>query len=227
MTIRPLSKRTRLGVLHAAAEGCCFPDDLGIEKGQGRRTIGPFAAYPYSQRAQSPRRELAIKYTRAAMHGGGRHRAEPTAGAPTSNTSGSALLDADPTDPPEVHNHLVTAALQEHPAGGSETPILIHTMNIGMPVVDATSRSEVMSPCRPRCGRSSDSDDRILHIAGQGQPAGPRNLTVSDGAGRGTSARARLNRVKGGDLLLTGPSRAATIRDVPLEVGHACVNRQR
>jgi hypothetical protein len=47
--------------------------------------------------------------------------------------------------------------------------IPIHTMDIGMP------RSYgVMSPCRPRSGRSSDSDGRSLHTARPGQPAGPR-----------------------------------------------------
>jgi hypothetical protein len=39
----------------------------------------------------------------------------------------SALLNADPTDPQEMHARLVTATQWEHPAGGSKT-ILIHTM---------------------------------------------------------------------------------------------------
>ena len=41
---------------------------------------------------------------------------------------------------------------------------------------------------RLRCGRSSDSDDRSLHIAGPGQHAGPRHSTAPDGARRGTPA---------------------------------------
>ena len=41
---------------------------------------------------------------------------------------------------------------------------------------------------RLRCGRSSDSDGRSLHIAGPGQHAGPRHSTAPDGARRGTPA---------------------------------------
>ena len=41
---------------------------------------------------------------------------------------------------------------------------------------------------RLRRGRSSDSDDRSLHIAGPGQHAGPRHSTAPNGVGRGTRA---------------------------------------
>ena len=41
---------------------------------------------------------------------------------------------------------------------------------------------------RLRCGRSSDSDDRSLHIAGLGQPAGRRHSTAPNGVRRGAPA---------------------------------------
>jgi hypothetical protein len=41
---------------------------------------------------------------------------------------------------------------------------------------------------RLRCGRSSDSDGRSLHIAGLGQSAGPRHSTAPNGVRRGTPA---------------------------------------
>ena len=41
---------------------------------------------------------------------------------------------------------------------------------------------------RLRCGRSSDSDGRSLHIAGPGQHAGPRHSTAPNGVSRGAPA---------------------------------------
>jgi hypothetical protein len=81
---------------------------------------------------------------------------------------------------------------------------------------------------RLRCGRSSDSDGRSLHIAGLGQPAGRRQLDCSEWSKERGAGRARLDWVEGGDSRRTGPSRTK-IQDVRLEVGHAvtvCANRQ-
>ena len=63
---------------------------------------------------------------------------------------------------------------------------------------------------------------RSLHIAGLGQPAGPRHSTALNRVGRRTLAWTRLNRVEGEDSWRTGPSRTM-IQDVPLEVGHVYV----
>ncbi len=56
-----------------------------------------------------------------AAHRGGRHRAEPAAGAPTTDTSGPVLTDADRADPPEMYGRLGIAAQWGRQAGGLET----------------------------------------------------------------------------------------------------------
>jgi hypothetical protein len=86
------------------------------------------------------------------------------------------------------------------------------------------SRPGVVNPGLWRGARSSDSDGWGLHMAGSGQPAGPRRSTAltRNRVGRRTPAWARLNRVEGGDSRRTGPSRTMT-QDVPLEVGHVYV----
>ncbi len=63
---------------------------------------------------------------------------------------------------------------------------------------------------------------RSLHIAGLGQPAGPRHSTALNRVGRRTPEWARLNRVEGEDSWRTGPSRTM-IQDVPLEFGNVYV----
>ncbi len=75
---------------------------------------------------------------------------------------------------------------------------------------------------RPNLGLGWPASAVTLHIAGLGQPAGPRHSTALNGVGRRTQAWARLNRVEGGDSRRTGPSRTM-MQDVPLEVGHVYV----
>jgi hypothetical protein len=68
-----------------------------------------------------------------AIHREGRHHAEPVAGAPTTDTSEPALLDADLADPPEMQDSQVIATPWGHPAGhpaGALETIWIHTMDI-------------------------------------------------------------------------------------------------
>ncbi len=78
------------------------------------------------------------------IHRDARHRAEPAAGAPTTDTSEPPLLDANLAAPPEMHDHLVIATPRRHPAGGSVT-IRIHTMDIEC----TRSRPGIMNPGRP------------------------------------------------------------------------------
>jgi hypothetical protein len=129
------------------------------------------------------------------------------------------LIDADLADPPEMYDRLVIATPRRHQTEGLDPDT--HTMDIkGIP-----SRPAVLNPGQWRGGRSSDSDGRSLHIAGSGQPAGPRHSTALNGVGSRTPAWAQLNRVEGGDSRRTGPSRTM-IQDVQLEVGHLYANRQ-
>ncbi len=50
-------------------------------------------------------------------HHGSRRRAEAAAGAPTTNTSGPALLDADLADPPEIHDSLAAESSPQRRGG--------------------------------------------------------------------------------------------------------------
>jgi hypothetical protein len=95
-----------------------------IRNGRGALAKRMVEVHSYTLWRPSPRRQPT-----RVIHREGRHRAESTAGAPTSNTSEPASLDADLKDPQEKHDSLVIATQRGHPARGLKT-IQIHTMHI-------------------------------------------------------------------------------------------------
>ncbi len=99
-----------------------------------------------------------------------------------------ALLDADPTDPQEMHDS-VTARQREHPAGGSGM-IPLHTMEIK----GTRIRSQEQTTVRQELGLGWQGS---TDIPGLGQLAWQRHSTALNGAGRRTPARALLNRGEG------------------------------
>jgi hypothetical protein len=139
------------------------------------------------------------RYT--ATHRGGRHRAEPAASTPTTETRGSALLTLSRIR--QIHRGCTPAS----------SPRCLGTIHLGMGTIhDAnihwTSRvpaegachrgclpsTGVMNPCRPRCGK-----------LGLGWPQSAHRWTGTtcraaslDCSGREMPARARLKRVEDG-----------------------------
>jgi hypothetical protein len=213
---RPRSERSRVPVIRSAARSGSrmrLPGRLGDRGGAGRRRTGPGAAYPgraWSAQLNGWRRCTVNTSWRSSPRRscGGRADKRHERASFAGRGSGGSIGDVRPP------RHCDAAGASGWGIGDDPDT---HTMDIK----GTRNRPGVINPGRWRGGRSSDSDDRSLHIAGSGHPAGPRHSTALNGVRSRTPAWARLNRVEGGDSRRSGQSRTM-IQDVPLEVGHAC-----